>query len=108
MHEDLELKVLSTLIAHLQLSLQRGLCQSDTVDKSKFVRPSFAELLAQHGMRQAEVQLHSLVALAISRLGGGLAQVFPVRVTGEAMLRKGGGGVVFRRRAEYLSITKID
>lgn len=100
MHQDLEFKVLLALIGDLERRPERILGQSDAVHQSKLVRPGLPELLAQQGMRQAEIQLDGEVSLA--GLGGGLAEELPGRVASESMLGKGCGGVVLRRGAEYL------
>lgn len=100
MHQNLEFKVLLALIGDLERGPKRILAQSDAVHQSKLVRPCLPEIVAQHGMRQAEIQLDSKVSLA--GLGGGLSEELPGRVASEAMLGKGCGGVVLRRGAEDL------
>lgn len=65
-HENLEIKVLLSLIANLQRCLQSILGESDTVYQAKLKRPSLAELLAQHCMRQSKVQLHSQIGLGLT------------------------------------------
>ena len=103
-HQHLELKLLGTLIAHLQFSLQGVLGQGYTVNKSELIGPCLAVLFAQHAVRQTEVQLDSL---AIIRLSGGLSKVFPCGVASKAVLGKGGGSVVFGGRAEDLLMGEI-
>lgn len=75
MHQDLEFKVLFALIGDLERGPERILGQSDAVHQSKLVRPCLPEFLAQHGMRQAEIQLDGEVSLA--GLGGGLSEELP-------------------------------
>lgn len=57
-HQNLKLKVLLALIRNLQRGRQRILGERDAIDKPKLIRPSLPELLAQHAMRQPEIQLH--------------------------------------------------
>ena len=61
MHQNLELKVLSTLILHLQRRPQSLFVQRNAVHKVEFIRPRLAELLAQHRMRQAKVKLNGVI-----------------------------------------------
>ena len=57
MHQNLELKVLLSLVTHFQGCLQGIPGQGHTVHKAKLIRPRLAELLAQQGVRQSKVQL---------------------------------------------------
>lgn len=68
MQEHLEIEVLCPFIAHFERCRQGVFGQSHTVDEGEFVRPGLAEVLAQQGMGQPEVQLHAQVFLVISGL----------------------------------------
>lgn len=50
MQEHLELKVLSTLVLHLQRRPQPFLAESDTVHQTKLVGPRLTEVIAEHGV----------------------------------------------------------
>lgn len=74
-HQDLELKVLFAFICDLQRGFECALGQRDAVNQAKLIWPGLAEFLAQHGVRQSEIQLHSEIALA--RLRRGFAEELP-------------------------------
>ena len=61
MHQNLEIKVLTTRILHLQRRPQSLLVQRNAVHKVKFIRPCLAEFLTQHRMRQAKVELNGII-----------------------------------------------
>lgn len=88
MRKDLELKVLLSLVAHLQSRLQGVPCEGDTVHQTELVRPRLTELLTQHGVRQSEIQLDGNLPRVLGRLGRRLPKEFPVGVACESMLRK--------------------
>jgi len=107
MHQHLEVKRLRALVLHLQRRLQTVPGQGDAVHEPKLERPRLAELVAQHGVGEAKVELDGVAAVALfaaQRLRGRLAQELPVRVAREAVLRQGGGGVVFGWGAEDLYV----
>lgn len=106
MHQNLKLKVLTTLVLHLQRRSQSLLAQCDTIYQTKLILPRLAEVIAQHRVRQTEIQrdrVVTLFAVPPQRLRPGLAQKFPARVPGKAVLRQRGRGMVLRRRAEVLA-----
>lgn len=80
MQQHLELKVLATLVLHLQRRPQPFLAERDTVHQTKLVRPRLAELIAEHRMGQPKIELDRVVSLfpvLAERLGRGLAQELP-------------------------------
>lgn len=106
MHQNLKLKVLTTLVLHLQRRSQSLLAQGDTIHQTKLVRPRLAEVISQHRVRQTEIQRDSVVAFFVvppQRFRPGLAQKLPARVPGKAVLRQRGCGMVLWRRAEVLA-----
>lgn len=105
MHQHLKIKVLGSLILHLERSPETILRKGDTVQQSELIRPCLPELLAQHGMGEAEIELDGIVAVLLvfsQRFGRRLTEELPVRVPREAMLGERGGRVVLGRRAEDL------
>lgn len=98
MQQHLELKRLVALIPHVQHRLQTIRAQGDGIDQPEVVAPSLAGLGRQLGGEEAEVELDAVVAGAAfgdgPGLGGRLAEEFPVRAAGEAVLREGRGCVV--------------
>lgn len=91
MHQDLELKVLATVVLHLQRRSQSFLAQGDAVHERKLVWPRLAEVLAKQCMRQSKVELDRVIPLFPVLAQGfrrGLAEKLPVRIPGEAVLRQ--------------------
>lgn len=65
MQEYLELKVLTTLVLHLQRRPQPFLAESDTVHQTKLVGPRLTEVIAEHCMGQPKVELDRVVSLLL-------------------------------------------
>lgn len=89
MHQDLELKVLATIVLHLQRCSQSLLAQRDAVHERELVWPRLAESLAQQRMRQSKVELDGVIAFFPVLPQGfrrRLSEKLPVRVSGEAVL----------------------
>lgn len=84
--QELEVEALLSLIADGDDCLQRVFAQCDAVHQTKIQRPCLAVLLADAVAVKTEVELYGACVQRI--LGSGLAQVFPARVSCEAVLRE--------------------
>lgn len=57
MQQYLELKVLATLVLHLQCRSQPFLAKRNAIHETKLEGPCLAEVIAEHCMRQPKVEL---------------------------------------------------
>ena len=103
-------------IPHHHHRLQSLRVQRHTVRQIETVPPLLPRLRRQHAVRESKVKRHGIVARSTflatatssrrcrdrGRLGRILAEVLPARGASEAMLREGGGGVIWRWGAKIL------
>lgn len=75
MQQELELKALLALVAHIDACLQAVLGQRHAVYQAKVKRPCLARLLADSRTVQTEIELDGVGAERVFR--GGLAQELP-------------------------------
>ncbi len=73
--QHLEFERLLALVLHIQHRLQSVSCQRHAIHQREVVAPRFLRVFAQLRGRQAEVELHAVVAARreLARLGGALA-----------------------------------
>lgn len=65
MHQYLEVKILTTLVLHLERRLQTLLGQSNAIYQPEVVRPCLLEIFCEHGAGETEVQLDRAISAAI-------------------------------------------
>lgn len=85
MKEDLALKGLLAVVCDDDAGRKTLLAECDAVNHGEGVRPELLGLVAEAGRAQTKVELHGRVGHA-GGLRGGLAQQFPFRGPGEAVL----------------------
>lgn len=103
MQQELELKRLLALVAHVDHGLQAVLGERYAVHQPKVERPLSAHLLRQVGCVKAKIELDRVGVEGV--LVGRLAQILPAGIASEAVLGEARGGVTRRgRRAKHLSM----